>query len=191
MRLGRNIIVAGILLALAACKQAEPVYSTANEEYNIVVDNTTESVKMVVEGGFNPHIRKVVSHADWLQVSYSGTIKLDDFKDPDTGFHWLNGGEYPLFDLSYTTYDYLDEYDERNTDVVITTESGNTLTLHVTQGDQSLTPDDEKPDYCFVPTGFRVSAPRRLLTQFPAILWRRSCYAGILNRFSAISWRRA
>ena len=91
MRLGRNIIVAGILLALAACKQAEPVYSTANEEYNIVVDNTTESVKMVVEGGFNPHIRKVVSHADWLQVSYSGTIKLDDFKDPDTGFHWLNG----------------------------------------------------------------------------------------------------
>ncbi len=153
MRLGRIIIIAGLLLALAACKHENPVYVTVNEEFDVVIDNTTESVKMVIEGGFNPHIRQVVSNADWLQVRYSGTIKLDEFKDPDTGFYWLSGGEYPQFELSYTTYDYLDEYDERDTDVIITTESGNTLTLHVTQGDRSLESDEEKPNYCFVPTG--------------------------------------
>ena len=141
------------MLALAACKHENPVYVTVNEEFDVVIDNTTESVKVVIEGGFNPHIRQVVSNADWLQVRYSGTIKLDEFKDPDTGFYWLSGGEYPQFELSYTTYDYLDEYDERDTDVIITTESGNTLTLHVTQGDLSLESDEEKPNYCFVPTG--------------------------------------
>ena len=143
MRLGRIIIIAGLLLALDACKHENPVYVTVNEEFDVVIDNTTESVKMVIEGGFNPHIRQVVSNADWLQVRYSGTIKLDEFKDPDTGFYWLSGGEYPQFELSYKTYDYLDEYDERDTDVIITTESGNTLTLHVTQGDRSLALDVE------------------------------------------------
>ena len=153
MRLGRIIIIAGLLLALDACKHENPVYVTVNEEFDVVIDNITESVKMVIEGGFNPHIRQVVSNADWLQVRYSGTIKLDEFKDPDTGFYWLSGGEYPQFELSYKTYDYLDEYDERDTDVIITTASGNTLTLHVTQGDRSLESDEEKPNYCFVPTG--------------------------------------
>ena len=86
MRLGRIIIIAGLLLALAACKHENPVYVTVNEEFDVVIDNTTESVKMVIEGGFNPHIRQVVSNADWLQVSYTGTIKLGEFKDPDTGF---------------------------------------------------------------------------------------------------------
>ena len=152
MRLYKNIVIAGILLVLAACEREKPVYVTVNEEFNIVVDNTTETVRMVIEGGFNPHIRQVVSNADWLHVSYTGTIKLGEFKDPDTGFFWLSGGEYPQFELSYTTYEYLDEYDERETDVVITTESGNTLTIHVTQGDRNLEPDDEKPNYCFAPT---------------------------------------
>ena len=152
MRLDRIIIAACILFAMVACKNEKPVYLTVNEEFNIVVDNTTESIKLVIEGGFNPHVKQVVSNADWLQASYSGTIKLGEFKDPETGFYWLSGGEYPQFELSYTTYEYLDEYDERDTDVVITTESGNTLTLHVTQGDRNLKSDDEKPDYCFVPT---------------------------------------
>ena len=55
MRLDRIIVIAGLLLALVACKQEKPVYVTVNEEFNIVVDNTTESVRMVIEGGFNPH----------------------------------------------------------------------------------------------------------------------------------------
>ena len=152
MRFDRIIIAACILFALAACKNEKPVYVTVNEEFDIVVDNTTESVRVVIEGGFNPHVKQVVSNADWLKADYLGTIKLGEFKDPETGFYWLSGGEYPQFELSYTTYEYLDEYDERDTDVVITTESGNTLTLHVTQGERILRIDDEKPNYCFVPT---------------------------------------
>ncbi len=152
MRFDRIIIAACILFALAACKNEKPVYVTVNEEFDIVVDNTTESVRVVIEGGFNPHVKQVVSNADWLKADYLGTIKLGEFKDPETGFYWLSGGEYPQFELSYTTYEYLDDYDERDTDVVITTESGNTLTLHVTQGERILRIDDEKPNYCFVPT---------------------------------------
>ena len=137
----------------SSCKKEAPVYVTADDEFFIVVDNTTESVKMVIEGGFNPRITQVASNADWLEASYLGIIRMEEYKDPNTGFFWLSGGEYPLFELSYTAYEYLGDYDERETDVIITTESGNQLTLHVTQGDRSLEPDEEKPDYTFIPTG--------------------------------------
>ena len=66
MRLYKNTVIAGILLVLSACEREKPVYVTVNEEFNIVVDNTTETVRMVIEGGFNPHVRQVVSNADWL-----------------------------------------------------------------------------------------------------------------------------
>ena len=89
MRFDRIIIAACILFALTACKNEKPVYVTVNEEFDIVVDNTTESVRVVIEGGFNPHVKQVVSNADWLKADYLGTIKLGEFKDPETGFYWL------------------------------------------------------------------------------------------------------
>ena len=146
-------VLACLTAIFPSCQKKEPpVYTTSNGEFSIIVDNTTETIRLVIEGGYNPHVSKLVSHADWLKADYLGTVKLEEYKDPDTGFHWLSGGEYPLLELSYDTYFYLDPYDERETDVIITTDSGNTLTLHVTQGDRNRAVQDDKPDYCFAAT---------------------------------------
>ena len=154
-RLHRLVLFTGAALAicLTACnKEREDniIYTTADCEFSIIVDNCTESIQVVIEGGFNPDVTEVVSNADWLQARYLGTIELEEYKDPNTGFFWLSGGKYPLLELSYETYDYLGGYDERDTDVVITTGSGNKLTLHVTQGARNMESGEDKPDYCFI-----------------------------------------
>ena len=153
-RLYRTILSALLCLTtcFTSCNKDKPIYTTADSEFYIMVDNCSESIQVVIDGGFNPKVVEVVSDADWLRARYLGKVKLDKFSDPESGFFWLAGGVYPLLELSYDAYSYLDEYDERETDVRIKTESGNTLTLHVKQGDRGDEASDEKSDFCFVPT---------------------------------------
>ena len=137
-------IMAGIALLTVAISSCDEDTSTLGYSLTSDVDRFT-----IKTDTFDVATKSIAAGAVLSRNAYT---YLGRIKDPETGFYWLSGGEYPQFELSYTTYEYLDEYDERDTDVVITTESGNTLTLHVTQGERILRIDDEKPNYCFVPT---------------------------------------
>ena len=153
-RLRFALLFAGIFLTacFTACKKEKPIYTTADTEFSIVVDNCTETIQVVIEGGYNPDVTEVSSDADWLKANYLGKVTLEEYKDPVTGFFWLSGGDYMLLELSYEAYEYWGEYDRRETDVKIKTASGNTLTLHVKQDERTEEDPEEKPDYCFVPT---------------------------------------